>query len=121
MRKKRKLPIRKPPIPEKNVRVIKISKEAIFEFLYENIIGDHDYLLGTPAVGARDTFTIDWETGEFIFCAYKSEDKDGNLLELPEEIDLQKLMHNIPDTTDSLYSGKTYKEYTKEELIELSK
>ena len=55
---KRKLPIRKPPIPEKNVRVIKISKEAIFEFLYENIIGDHDYLLGTPAVGAQDTFTI---------------------------------------------------------------
>ena len=30
---KRKLPIRKPPIPEKNVRVIKISKDAIFEFI----------------------------------------------------------------------------------------
>ena len=118
---KRKPPIHKPPIPEKNVRVIKISKEAIFEFLYEKIIDDHNYLLGTPAVGARDTFTIDWETGEFIFCAYKSEDKDGNLLELPEEIDLHKLMHNISDTTDSLYSGKTYMEYTKEELIELSK
>jgi hypothetical protein len=118
---KRKFPIRKPPIPEKNVRVIKISKDAIFEFLYEKIIDDHDYLLGTPAVSAQDTFTVDWETGEFIFCAYKSEDKDGNLLELPKEIDLHKLMHNIPDTTDSLYSGKTYKEYTKEELIELSK
>ena len=112
---------RKPPIPEKNVRVIKISRDALFEFIYENIIDEHDYLLDAPAVGSHNTFSMDWETGEFIFCAYKSEDKYGNLLELPEEIDLHKLMHNIPDTTDSLYSGKTYKEYTKEELIELSK
>lgn len=121
MRKKRKPPTRKPPIPENNVRVIKISKDAIFEFIYENIIAEHDLLLDTPVVSATDSFTMDWETGEFIFCAYKSEDKDGNLLELPKEIDLYKLMKNIPDTTDSLLGKSKYKEYTKDELIELSK
>ena len=122
MRKKRKPPIHKPPIPEKNVRVIKISKDAIFEFIYENIIGEHDLLLGTSGIHSADSFAMDWETGEFIFCAYRSEDKDGNILELPKEIDLHKIMRNIPDTADSLLMGETkYKEYTKDELIELSK
>ncbi len=30
------------PLPDDRVRVIKIGKEAIFEYLYENIIGDEN-------------------------------------------------------------------------------
>ena len=108
-------------IEENKVRVIKISRDALFEFIYENIIDEHDYLLDAPAVGSHNTFSMDWETGEFIFCAHRSEDKNGNLLELPEEIDLCRLMHNMPDTTDSMYSGKKYEEFTMEELAALSK
>lgn len=41
---------------------------------------------------------------------------------MPGEINLKKLMKIIPDTTDSMLSttSKYYKEYSKEELAELS-
>ena len=67
------------------------------------------------------SFDIDWESGQFIFCAHKSEDENGEFIELPQEIDLQKLIHRLPDTTTSMFQNKRYKEYTKDELIELSK
>ena len=37
------------------------------------------------------------------------------------EIDLQNLMRRLPDTTSFMYEENRYKEYTKDELIELSK
>ena len=40
---------------------------------------------------------------------------------MPEEIDLQHLMENIPDTTSTMFADNRYKEFTKEELVELSK
>ena len=67
------------------------------------------------------TFDINFERGEFICCVYKSEDADGKILKLPEEIDLQQLMVNIPDTTSTMFADSRYKEFTKEELIEISK
>jgi cellulase/cellobiase CelA1 len=39
---------------------------------------------------------------------------------LPREIDLKKVMKNIPDTTDSVFSSNRYKDYTMDELIEIS-
>ena len=39
---------------------------------------------------------------------------------MPREIDLKKAMKNIPDTTDSIFSENRYKEYTMDELIEIS-
>ena len=112
---------KKKRMSENNVRVIKISKEALFEFIYENMIDDQKILLDVDPLSVSNSFDIDWETGQFIFCAYVSEDEHGNFLTLPEAVDLQNVMRNIPDTTPTMYEANRYKEYTKSELIELSK
>lgn len=106
---------------ENSVRVIKISKEALFEFIYEQMIEKQDIFLDVDPLSVSDSFDMDWENGQFIFCAHKSEDKNGNFISLPKEINLQRLMRNLPDTTATMYQGNRYKEYTKDELIELSR
>lgn len=108
---------------KEKVRVIKISKEALFEYIYENFIANQDEYLDVNKTEVSDYFDIDYENGHFIFCAIKSEDEDGNILSMPSEINLQKLMKIIPDTTDSMLSPnrKYYKEYSKDELAELCK
>lgn len=108
-------------LSEDSVRVIKISKEALFEFIYENFIDNQDIFLDVDPLDVTNAFDINFEHGEFIFCAYKSENTEGKILEIPSEIDLQKLMRNIPDTTSTMYNDGRYREYTKEELIKLSK
>ena len=112
---------RKKQMNENSVRVIKISKEALFKFIYENFIADQEMLLDVDPLSVSDAFDIDWESGQFIFCAHKSEDENGEFIELPQEIDLQKLIRRLPDTTTSMFQNKRYKEYTKDELIEFCK
>lgn len=107
-------------LDENRVRVIKISKDALFEFVYEKFIEDQEHFLDVDALDVTDTFAINFERGEFIFCAYKAQDEDGKLLALPQEIDLQKLMQNMPDTTTTMFADGRYQEYTKEELKKLS-
>lgn len=106
---------------ENKVKVIKISKIALFEFIYENFIEEQEEYLDVNSLEVSNVFDIDFENGQFIFCAYKSEDSNGNFIRLSENIDLQKIMRNIPDTTKSIFSEKRYCEYTKKELEELSK
>lgn len=106
---------------EDSVRVIKISKEAIFEFIYEKFIDEQELYCDVNASDVASSFDINFERGEFICCVYKSEDANGNILKLPEEIELQQLMENIPDTTSTMFADNRYKEFTKEELVELSK
>ena len=115
--KKKKMP----PLKEDEVRVIKISEEALFEFIYEKFIDDQDYYLDVEHVSVTNSFYIDWENRQFIFCAYKSENESEQILELPESVDLEKLIKKIPDTTSSMYSGNRYKIFTKNELEDLCK
>ena len=97
---------------ENTVRVIKIAKEALYEFLYENIISQEESLLQVPATEVMNHFAMDWERGEFIFMAHRAEDADGELISLPKEIQ--------PETADSLLGrGKVYRDYSFEELKEL--
>lgn len=105
------------------VRVIKISKETLFEFIYEKFIESQEVFLDVAPTEVSDWFDIDFENGQFIFCAIKSEDEFGNFLTMPKDVNLQSIMKNIPDTTDSLFSSNQcrYKEFTKEELIKMSK
>lgn len=111
----------KKKIDQNSVRVIKISKEALFEFIYEKFIDDEELFFDIDILDVVSTFDINFERGEFICCVSKSEDANGNFLKLPEEINLQNLMLNIPDTTATMFADNRYKEFTKEELIELSK
>ena len=106
---------------EDEVKVIKIGKDALFEFIYENSVDETDCYLDVNSVDVTTSFDINWENGEFIFCAYKSEDEEGNFLKLPENVDLQKVMKNMPDTTTTMFADDRYKVYTKKELIEMSK
>ena len=111
----------KKTLDENSVRVIKISKEALFEFIYEKFIDDEEIFFDVNLLDVTSTFDINFERGEFICCVSKLEDANGNVLRLPEGIDLQTLMINIPDTTATMFADNRYKEFTKEELVELSK
>ena len=103
-------------------RIIKIGKEALYEFLYENFIANHENLMDVSAVGNMNTFAINWETGEFIFCAHKDENEKGEIVPFPNDIDLKEVMKIIPATTKSvLMSGKKYRDYTFDELRKIGK
>ena len=115
--KKKKIP----PLKEDEVRVIKISEKALFEFICEKFIDDRACYLAVEHLSDTDSFYIDWENRQFISCAYKSENESGQILELPESVDLKKLIKKIPDTTSSMYSGNRYKTFTKNELEDLCK
>lgn len=105
---------------EKTLRVVKIDKEAILEFIYENFIANEEELLEVRASEVTNNFAIDWEKGEFIFTAHKQEDVDGGIIELPKEIEIVKLLNNLPNTTESaLSTSPIYKDYTFEELKRL--
>ena len=105
---------------ENTVRVIKIAKEALYEFLYENMISEEETLLQVSATEVMNSFAMDWEKGEFIFMAHQSEDADGELISLPKEIHPETLLKALPVTTESLLKrGKVYRDYSFEELKEL--
>lgn len=106
---------------EDKVRVIKIGKKALSEFIYENFIDGQEDFLDVDPMDVTNVFDINFARGEFICCTYKSENEKGEFLSFPEEIDLQKLMLNMPDTTSTMYAAGRYKEYTMDELVELSK
>ena len=111
--KKRKI------IPDDKYRIIKIGKDALFEFLYESFLDNQENFFdvsdGTTIVAI---FDIDWDKGEFICIARN---------ELPEEfehlqfdVDTTKLLTKIETTTDSLYNGgKCYIEVPKSDIDNL--
>ena len=102
-------------------RVIKIDKEALFEFIYENFIAQEEDMLDiSDSVDVSNNFAIDWERGEFIFAAYKDEDEAGNMIPFPQDIDIQELLRKMPATTESALSqGKIYRDYTFDELRQI--
>ena len=105
---------------ENTLRVVKIDKEVILEFIYENFIANEEELLGVRSSEVTNDFAIDWEKGEFIFTAHKQEEVDGSFQKLPKEIEIRKLLNNLRNTTDSaLSTGRIYKDYTFEELEKL--
>ena len=105
---------------ENTVRVIKIAKEALYEFFYENIISQEESLLQVPATEVMNSFAMVWEKGEFIFMAHQAEDADGELIPLPKEIQPETLLKALPVTTESLLKqGKVYRDYSFEELKRL--
>ena len=86
-------------------RVIKISKETLFEFIYEKFIEEQSQFLEVEPTEVADRFELNFADGDFIFAAWRDEDPEGNFLPMPGQIDL---------------IGKLYREYTFDELIGLS-
>ena len=108
---------------EDNVlRVVKIDKEAVYEFIYESFIVNQKELLGVNSADVINNFEMDWEKGEFIFTVHKQKDAEGEIISLPKEIEIQELLEKLPITTGSVLSaGQIYKDYTFEELSRVLK
>lgn len=103
-------------IDKDKCRIVKISKDALYEFLYETFIANHEELLDVDAIDVSDNFAIDWENGNLIFCAYKGEDENENIIPFPKDIDLQKLIKKLPDTTTTVLTNSPYKDCSFDEL-----
>lgn len=98
--------------------MIKISRDALYELIYETIIDRMDIYLDIPdrtKIGGY-TWKLDWETGTFLF-AVKGEDGTEN--PNMSELDLDALMEHMPDTTPSMYQEKRYRELTRKELRDI--
>lgn len=100
-----------------NYRIIKISADALFEYIYEHFIDEQEEYMNIDVREVKNIFTIDWENKSFIFCAYNSEDKEGNYKHFP--VDIGKLIEKLPDTTDTMYYDNRYKDYSEKELLKI--
>ena len=104
------------------VRVVKIDENALYEYIYENFIKNHESIMGVQPTGLMNDFTIDWENRVFIFAAKNAEDENGNILPFPNDINLKEVLHNLPSTTESMFNLRTkYRDYTYDELRKLQK
>lgn len=105
-------------MPDDKYRIIKIGKEALFEFIYESFIDSEELLFdvsdGTSIVTG---FEIDWDKGEFI-CVARNELDENEHLQF--DVDISELLTKIETTTDSLYNdGKHYIELSKSDIDNL--
>lgn len=104
-------------IPNNKYRIIKIGKEALFEFLKESVIDNQKYFFDiTDDTSVVTHFDIDWDKGEFI-CIARNEQAENELLQF--DIDTEKLLSKLKNTTDSLFNENRYIELSKEDIDSL--
>ena len=84
------------------LRVVKIDKETLYEFIYENFIAQQEELLDISKSEVMNDFAIDWKKGEFLFTTHRQENMAGELIYLPEGLNAEILLENSPVTTDSV-------------------
>jgi len=97
-------------------RIIKIDKDALFEFVYETMLDKMEQffdILDITAVSSHHE--LNCETGEYICLINDDKSK------LPLDIDLHELLSKIEKTTSTLYSPNRYKEMTYDEIRALLK
>ena len=101
-------------IPDGKYRVIKIGKDALFEFIYESIIDNQESFFDvTDGTKIATKFEINWDTGELICIARSS---CGENEHLQFDIDAKELMSKLQDTTNTLYADNRYIEISEEEI-----
>ena len=102
-------------IKDNRCRVIKLEKDALFEFLYETMIENIEQyfeILDCTKVFSHHKFNP--ETGEYV-CIINDEK-----VKLPDDLDIDKILLKMPKTTTSMYSGSSrYKEISFEDLREI--
>ena len=100
-------------IPDNTYRVIKISKDALYEFIYESFIDNQETFFDvTDGTKIMTSFDIDWENDSFIMVAQNSNDEPP----FYNEIDVNKISKAIDDTTNTMYAENRYIELTQEQL-----
>lgn len=106
------------PIPDGKYRVIKISRDALFEFIYESFIDNVESFLDvSDSTSVVTSFDMDWETDSFI-CVARKELGENERLQM-EGIDTKLLLSKMKDTTDTMFSDGRFIELTEEELLKL--
>lgn len=109
---------KKKRIPDDKYRIIKIGKEALFEFICESFIDNEEIFLDvSDSTTMVKNFCINWEKGEFI-CVARNE--------LPEEkehlqfdVDTHELLSKIENTTDTLFAPDRYIDVMKSDIDNL--
>lgn len=105
-------------IPDGKYRVIKISRDALFEFIYESFTDKlEDFLDVSDPMSVVTTFDMDRETGSFICVARNELGEDEHLQ--TEGVDTAQLLSKMKDTTDTMFSDGRFVELTEEELLKL--
>lgn len=107
----------KKTIPDDKYRVIKIGKEAIFEFLYESITERVETFFDvSDSTNVVTGFEFDWDKGEFI-CIARNEMSENENLQI--DVDLKELLSKLEVTTDTLFQNNRYIELSKSEINDL--
>ncbi len=104
-------------IPDGKYRIIKIGKDALYEFIYESFIDNEEcYFDITNGAKTATRFDMDWDTGEFICVAsnIKGENEHRQC-----DIDIKKLLSKLQDTTDTMYAENRFIEMSEEEIKNL--
>ena len=100
-------------IPDDTYRVIKISKDALLEFIYESFIDNQETFFDiTDGTKIVTSFDVDWENDSFIMIAQNADEE----LPFGKEIDVKKISKAIDDTTNTMYADNRYIELTQEQL-----
>jgi len=102
----------KKKIPKNSCRIIKISQDAMFEWIYENMIDNMETQFNVHRSEVTKlvlNFDIDWETKEFICVAHNH--GFNNIY------DTECLLSKLKDTTNTLYRRNRYIELTDEEVL----
>ena len=113
--------MKKVPIEKGKYRIVKISSKALMEFIYESFMDNQEIFLETEPTETINRFYIDLEKGCFICLAEQDDPSRYGLTPAHQGIDMEVLCRNLDDTTDTMYKDGRYKDYSAEELIELSK
>ncbi len=109
----------KKTIPEGKYRVIKIGKDALFELIYDSINEYAEtYFDISDSTSIVKSFDINWETGEFIAIARNDMGEEERL---QFDIDTQKLLEKMEDTTDTMFTPGRYKDFSESEIEEMCK
>ena len=100
-------------IPDDTYRVIKISKDALFEFIYESFIDNQETFFDvTDGTKIVTSFDVDWGNDSFIMVAQNADEE----LPFGKEIDVKKISKAIDDTTNTMYADNRYIDLTQEQL-----
>ena len=100
-------------IPDNTYRVIKISKDALYEFIYESFIDNQETFFDvTDGTKIVTSFGVDWEDDSFIMVAQNTNDE----LPFGRDIDVKKISDALDDTTNTMYADNRYIELSQEQL-----
>ena len=109
-------------VPPDTYRVIKISGDALLEFLHECMIDNQEIFFDVGVIDNAASivtcFDVDWKAGSMVMIARNIYEDGKERLQFPDEMDTQQLLQKLPDTVNTMYSSKKrYRDMTLDEII----